>query len=218
MCGRHCRWSDLKPRSQFLFSLLPVMGGSWHAGNWCPKCTNQLTAMKQQNQGKALTGDRLMMMDQSYGCWTRARSLMAGPPPAFVLCKKNNIYLSVPLYLVSATCSWTLFYLKFYKKRMTIYVFQTTRVTSHGQEWEKVLINLAEGRKGEDPKKINGKQNIVQLKYIQIYHNICNKCNWHRSIDYNTGQTNQTKVSYLMLTKKKLQRAGKTKVSCSTKI
>lgn len=151
-------------------------------------------------------------------CWTRVRSLMAGPPPASVLCKKSNIYLSVSLYLVSATCSWTLFYLKFYKKRITIYVFQTTRVTSHGQEWEKVLINLAEGRKGEDPKKINGKQNILQLKYIQVYHNICNKCNWHRSIDYNTGQTNQTKVGYLMLTKKKLQRAGKTKVSCSTKI
>ena len=62
-------------------------------------------------------------------CWTRARPLMAGPPPASVLCKKSNIYLSVPLYLVSATCSWTLFYLKFYKKRITIYVFQTTRVT-----------------------------------------------------------------------------------------
>lgn len=43
--------------------------------------------------------------------WTRARPLMAGPPPASVMCKKNNIYSSVLLYLVSATCSWTLFYL-----------------------------------------------------------------------------------------------------------
>lgn len=71
-------------------------------------------------------------------------------------------------------------------------------MTSHGQEGEKVLINSAEGRKGEDPKKINGKQNILQLKYIQIYHNICSKCNWHGGIDYNTGETKQKLVIWCL--------------------